>query len=63
MNSNQKTNAINKLMNTSVDDCKINLTHYSDPGLLCDLLIECRAENEKTREKYVRQRISYLIKN
>lgn len=62
MNSDQRSKAISKLINTSVDDCRISLGNYSDPTLLCDLLIKCHAMNHGSREQAVRRRIAQLIK-
>jgi len=62
MNSAQRTKAISKLINTSVDDCRISLGNYSDPTLLCDLLIECHEFGHSSREQIVRRRIAQLIK-
>lgn len=62
MNKAQKAQAITRLMNTSVDDCKSSLEHYHDPGLLCDLLLACYSIGQKSREQVIRRRISRLIK-
>jgi len=62
MNSDQRTKAIDNLINTSVDDCRITLGNYSDPTLLCELLIRCHDMNHGSREQVVRRRIAQLIK-
>lgn len=65
MNKKEKqARRIGKLLNTSVDDCRISLQSENDPQLLCDLLIECsnRGEGNTSREQVVRRRIAKLIK-
>lgn len=63
MTDKQRLKAVKGLLNTSVDDCKISLSGYTDPALLCDLLIACsKGAGHKSREQAVRQRISKLIK-
>lgn len=62
MNTSQRTKIISGLIHTSVDDCRISLNGYTDPTLLCDLLIKCNSMGHMSREQVVRQRISKLMK-
>lgn len=62
MNSGQRTLAMQNLLHTSVQDCESSIQHHNDPTLLMDLLIECHARGQLTREQVVRRRIAKLIK-
>jgi len=62
MKANEREKAVKGLLNTSVSDAESSLVHYSDPALLCDLLLASHKRGDKTREQIVRRRISKLIK-
>ena len=64
MNLEERKKLVSSLVNTSVDDCRISLSHShcQNTALLCDLLIECHARGEVSREKIVRRVISKFIR-
>ncbi|MDY6979182.1 MAG: hypothetical protein SV201_04835 [Pseudomonadota bacterium] len=62
MTKSQRAQALSSLLNTSVSDTESSLVHYSDPTLLCDLLLACRERGQPTREQIVRRRIARLIR-
>jgi hypothetical protein len=61
MNKDQRIRIVNKLINTSVEDCRISLQNYHDPHMLMDLLIVCARMGHVSRAHIVRQRIASLM--
>lgn len=55
---------VSNLVNTSVDDCKTTIGHYTKKQLplLRELLNECGKRGHKARYAVVRTRINKLIK-
>lgn len=56
------TNKVNRLANTSADDCKVSLNYEFDILVLREALKLCETRKEKTKAKHISSRIRQLEK-